>query len=405
MHHMLQGKKIIIGVTSSIAAYKAAYLIRLFRKKGAEVKVIMTPNAVEFITPLTLATLSNHPVTIEFSDKNSGEWNNHVELGLWADLFLIAPTSANTLAKLAKGISDNLLTATYLSARCPVFIAPAMDLDMYKHASTQENILIVKKNGNFVIDPEEGELASGLVGTGRMAEPENIIEIITAFFQKGNQFKSKRILITAGPTYEPIDPVRFIGNHSSGKMGYALADAFASRGAEVVLISGPSTEEIKQRVEMIHVMTADQMYQAVMEKYKEIDIFVLAAAVADYKPQQVSQKKIKKKDQEFDLKLVKTVDIAQELGKIKKKEQFVMGFALETDNEIENAKQKIQNKNLNSIALNSLQDEQAGFKYDTNKITIIDREGNEQKLELKTKKEIAEDILDFIYKKIMPKEK
>ncbi|ELR70337.1 Phosphopantothenoylcysteine decarboxylase [Fulvivirga imtechensis AK7] len=394
---MLQGKKILLGVCGSIAAYKSALLTRLLIKEGAEVKVIMTASATDFITPLTLSTLSKHPVLTDFVKNESGEWNNHVELGLWADLMVIAPASANTMAKMAQGICDNLLLATYLSARCPVYIAPAMDLDMYQHPATAGNIAHLKSFGNHIIDAEHGELASGLTGTGRMAEPENILAIITSAPDKKKALTNKKVLITAGPTYEALDPVRFIGNHSSGKMGYALANAMAAQGAEVTLVSGPSNATIAHAgVHLVKVTSAQEMYDACIGYFPTTDITILAAAVADYKPAQQAPQKIKKKSESLTLELVKTQDIAAALGKLKKNGQFTVGFALETENEKENAIQKIKAKNFDMIVLNSLNDKGAGFGYDTNKISIIDKQNNVRDFELKNKKDVAQDIVKTI---------
>ncbi len=398
---MLRGKNILLGVTGSIAAYKAAVLIRLLVKKGASIKVIMTPSATEFIGPLTLSTLSKGPVLIDFYEKNSGEWTSHVELGLWADAFIIAPATANTIAKFANGLCDNLLTAVYLSARCPVFIAPAMDLDMYRHPTTQGNIKMLKSHGNRFIDTEYGELASGLTGEGRMAKPEYLAEVLDSFFEEDLPLKNKKALVTAGPTYEAIDPVRFIGNHSSGKMGYAIAEELASRGAEVVLVSGPTNQTLKDSsIQLIHVTTAQEMYEKTANFFEDSDIAVLAAAVADYKPTQTSDQKIKKEKDNLTIKLTKTVDIAEALGKRKREEQLVVGFALETDNELDNARKKLEKKNFDLIILNSMKDPGAGFGYDTNKITIIDRSGATKSFDLKAKREVARDIVDEITVKI-----
>jgi phosphopantothenoylcysteine decarboxylase/phosphopantothenate--cysteine ligase len=391
---MLKNKKILLGITGSIAAYKTAFLTRLLVKAGAEVKVIMTEAATTFITPLTLATLSKNPVFIYFEKPETGEWNNHVELGLWADVMVIAPVTAHTLGKMAHGICDNLLTATYLSARCPVFFAPAMDLDMYQHGSTRHNLEKLQTYGNHLIPAETGELASGLSGEGRMAEPEHIVNFLEKFFQEKQVLSGKKVLITAGPTYEHLDPVRFIGNHSTGKMGYAIAESFANQGAQVFLVSGPTYLTISHpNIELIKVMSAQQMYEACAKVFAESDITVLSAAVADYRPATVAEQKIKKKDAEFDLQLVKTIDIAATLGKEKKNSQIMVGFALETENELDNAKQKLERKNLDMIVLNSLQDKGAGFGYDTNKITVIEKTGKITRSDLKTKKEIAEDIV------------
>ncbi|MBL6444916.1 bifunctional phosphopantothenoylcysteine decarboxylase/phosphopantothenate--cysteine ligase CoaBC [Fulvivirga sp. 29W222] len=394
---MLQGKKIILGVCGSIAAYKSALLVRLLVKEGAEVKVIMTTSASDFIPPLTLSTLSKHPVYSRFIKDDSGQWNNHVELGLWADLFIIAPASANTISKMAHGLCDNLLLATYLSARCPVYVAPAMDLDMYTHPSTQRNISLLEEYGNKVIDAGHGELASGLVGQGRMAEPEDILQEVKSFFDKKKALAGKKVLITAGPTYEAIDPVRFIGNHSSGKMGYALAHHMALNGAQVVLISGPSQQSVDHNnIELIKVTSAQEMYDACIQHFPNADIAVLSAAVADYKPAQMSDQKIKKKSNSLTLELVKTQDIAASLGKLKKNGQFTVGFALETENELDNAQNKIKSKNFDLIVLNSLNDKGAGFGHDTNKISIIDKQNNVRDFELKSKTDVAKDIINTI---------
>jgi phosphopantothenoylcysteine decarboxylase / phosphopantothenate---cysteine ligase len=393
---MLQKKKILVGVCGGIAAYKIAYLIRGFVKEGAEVKVIMTPSAREFIAPLTLSTLSKNPVLTEFYSKESGEWTNHVELGSWADVLLIAPATANTIAKCANGLCDNLLSAVYLSARCPVFFAPAMDLDMYQHPSVRNNLELLKKYGNHIIDAEVGELASGLTGVGRLAEPEIILEKIRAFFSLKKELEGKKVLVTAGPTYEALDPVRFIGNHSSGKMGYAIATSFAKKGAEVVLISGPTNLTINSGVRRINVNSAEQMFEASKPEFEQADIAVFAAAVADYRPKEVAGQKIKKKDSEIELRLIKNVDIAAELGKIKKKGQITVGFALETENEEKNAKNKLKNKNFDLIVLNSLNDKGAGFKGDTNKIKIIDKDNKVTDFGLKLKQDVAEDITETV---------
>lgn len=397
---ILKDKKILIGVTGSIAAYKSALLIRLLVKEGAQVKVIMTDAAKAFITSLTLATLSRNPVLSAFTAGETGEWNNHVELGLWADALLIAPASANTLAKCANGIADNLLLATYLSARCPVFFAPAMDLDMYKHSSTLNNLDKLVSYGNHIIHAEFGELASGLVGEGRLAEPEHIILALQNHFSNNPAITGKKVLITAGPTQEPIDPVRFISNHSSGKMGFAIAEAFRMAGAEVTLISGPVSMTAPAGVKTKQVFSAQQMYEAVEKHFYESDIIILAAAVADYTPLYVADKKIKKKETVFNIELTKTIDIAATLGTHKRPGQLIIGFALETDNELENAKGKLEKKNFDLIVLNSLQDKGAGFRYDTNKIKILDKDGNQYDFELKTKQEVAEDILRIVVKKI-----
>lgn len=394
----LGNKKILLGVSGSIAAYKSALLVRLLVKEGADVKVIMTQAAKDFITPLTLSTLSKNPVLTSFTNGENGEWNNHVELGLWADAMIIAPASANTLAKCANGIADNLLIASYLSAKCPVFFAPAMDLDMYIHPSTVENLRKLKSFGNELIKAEFGELASGLVGEGRLAEPEEIVHQLTRFFSRKEALKGKKVLITAGPTQEPIDPVRFISNHSSGKMGFAIAEAFEMAGAEVLLVSGPVSISFPKGVKIEKVQSAQQMYEATAKYFEECDIVILSAAVADYTPLYVADKKIKKKEDVFTIEMTKTTDIAATLGKEKKTGQIIVGFALETDNEFENAKGKLERKNFDFIVLNSLQDSGAGFRYDTNKIKIINRAGKVYDFELKTKKEVAQDILETIIK-------
>jgi phosphopantothenoylcysteine decarboxylase/phosphopantothenate--cysteine ligase len=394
---MLRNKKILIGVCGSIAAYKSALLIRQLIKEEAEVKVVMTTSASSFISPLTLSTLSKNPVYTEFVKNEQGEWNNHVELGLWADIMIIAPASANTLGKLANGICDNLLCAVYLSAKCPVFIAPAMDLDMFRHPSTQQNLSKLKSFGNRIIDAEIGELASGLEGKGRMAEPEHITEAIKKYFSSKGIFAGKKILITAGPTQEPIDPVRYISNHSTGKMGYQLAEAAAAMGAEVILISGPSSLDKPSNVTLIKIVSAKDMFLAVEKHFTIADIVILSAAVADYTPITVSDKKIKKKEEQFSIELTKTTDIAKETGKLKREKQITVGFALETDNELENAKGKLASKNLDLIVLNSLNDQGAGFGHDTNKITILDKDNKIRNFGLKSKKEVAMDILDAIH--------
>lgn len=399
---MLRNKKILLGVCGSIAAYKAAQLTRLLVKQGAEVQIIMSASASEFITPLTLATLSKRPALSQYFDKTTGLWHNHVELGLWADLMLIAPASANTMAKMANGICDNLLTATYLSARCPVILAPAMDLDMYVHPSTLANLEKLKSYGNHVIDAEYGELASGLTGKGRMAEPEHIITYLENFLSHALPLQGKKALVTAGPTYEPLDPVRFIGNHSTGKMGYALAEQLAKQGAEVTLISGPTALNDSKHplVKTIRVTSAAEMYEASLQAFPAMDLAVMAAAVADYTPKEVADKKIKKDEATFALTLTKTKDIASELGKIKRENQLLVGFALETNDEETNARKKIISKNLDLIVLNSLNDPGAGFKHDTNKITIIDKDNNSTAFELKQKEAVALDIVNVIIQKL-----
>uniref|UniRef100_UPI00404ADB0D bifunctional phosphopantothenoylcysteine decarboxylase/phosphopantothenate--cysteine ligase CoaBC n=1 Tax=Flavobacterium sp. TaxID=239 RepID=UPI00404ADB0D len=398
---VLQGKKILLGVSGGIAAYKTASLIRLFIKSGAEVQVIMTPSASDFVTPLTLSTLSKKPVFSSFmEDMETGVWNNHVALGLWADLMLIAPATANTLSKMSNGTADNLLLATYLSAKCPVYFAPAMDLDMYKHPSTIQTFSKLKDFGNVMIPAESGELASGLSGEGRMAEPENIIRFIENDLHKQAPLFQKKVLITAGPTYEAIDPVRFIGNHASGKMGFALAETAASLGANVVLVSGPThLQTINKAIQLISVQSADDMYKACKQFYDESEIVIASAAVADYKPETVFDQKIKKKSDVFELKLVKTVDILSSLGAVKKN-QFLVGFALETENELDNAKAKLAKKNLDMIVLNSMNDKGAGFGGDQNKVTIIHQNQEIISMDLKSKMEVAQDIFNQIIHKI-----
>jgi phosphopantothenoylcysteine decarboxylase/phosphopantothenate--cysteine ligase len=395
---VLQGKKIILGISGSIAAYKAAFLSRLFVKAGAEVKVIMTAGAKDFIQPLTLATLTKYPVYSEFVNNESGEWNNHVELGLWADLMVIAPATANTIAKMANGICDNLLLATYLSARCPIMVAPAMDLDMWLHAATQNNLNKITQYGNLIVEPATGELASGLNGKGRMAEPEDIYSAVEQFFSKQHLLSKKKVLITAGPTIEPIDPVRFISNHSTGKMGYAIAEAMANYGAEVVLVSGPTQcKALHKNIKVFPVTTAEQMAHACMQYFKETDIAVMSAAVADYFPATVSNTKIKKQHGDaITITLKKTTDILKSLGQIKNNKQILVGFALETNNEIEHAKQKLVQKNADIIVLNSLNDAGAGFALDTNKITVLHKNGKQHAYELKDKKQVAVDIVNEI---------
>ena len=395
---VLSGKKILLGITAGIAAYKTASLVRLFIKSGAEVKVIMTPASKDFITPLTLSTLSKNPVHSTFYDTEdeNEQWNNHVDLGLWADYFVVAPATANTLSKMASGTCDNLLLATYLSAKCPVYFAPAMDLDMYIHPSTKENLVTLKSFGNTIIPATSGELASGLVGEGRMAEPADIVSFIEKDILSSLPLKGKKLLLTAGPTYEAIDPVRFIGNHSSGKMGFAIAEAAANLGAEVYLISGPSHQQAKNAlIKKIDVVSAEEMYEAAHAYFKQVDIAILSAAVADYKPKNIVTQKIKKKDATLNIELIPTKDILASLGEIKQ-QQFLVGFALETDNELENAKSKLKRKNLDAIVLNSLQDEGAGFATDTNKITIIDKNLKEKSFKLKSKWAVAKDIMNEI---------
>ncbi len=391
---MLNGKHIILGITGSIAAYKAAMLCRLLVKEGAEVRVIMTPLAKQFITPLTMATLSKHPILVEFFNPENGEWNSHVSLGEWADLLLIAPATANTLAKMTTGIADNLLLTTYLSARSKVAIAPAMDLDMYAHVTTQQNIETLRGRGVAVIEPAAGELASGLVGKGRMAEPEEIVEQVKALFKERKTLSNRHFIVTAGATIEPIDPVRYITNHSTGKMGYAIAEELAARGARVSLISGRTTLPVPRGVERVDVLTAEDMYNATVEHWAEADGAVMCAAVADYTPKSVADTKLKKSDDDMTIELRRTKDIAKALGE-NKGERMLVGFALETDNEEANAEGKLERKNLDFIVLNSLRDEGAGFRGDTNKVTLIDRAGREEH-PLMTKREVAAVIVDKI---------
>ncbi|TBX66605.1 bifunctional phosphopantothenoylcysteine decarboxylase/phosphopantothenate--cysteine ligase CoaBC [Flavobacterium silvisoli] len=395
---VLSGKKIVLGVSGGIAAYKTASLVRLFIKAGAEVQVIMTPASKDFVTPLTLSTLSKNPVHSTFynEDDENAQWNNHVELGLWADLMLIAPTTANTLSKMANGNCDNLLIATYLSAKCPVYFAPAMDLDMYKHPSTIASFSLLQKFGNIMIPAESGELASGLSGEGRMAEPENIIAFLENDLESKLPLRGKKILITAGPTYEAIDPVRFIGNHSTGKMGFDIATHAANLGASVTLITGPTFLTVKHsNIHIIRVTSAQEMYEACHQYFDQSDVAICAAAVADYKPKVVAEQKIKKTEAEFSIELEKTKDILASLGQQKQK-QFLIGFALETENEIENAKLKIQKKNLDLVVLNSLRDEGAGFAKPTNKITFIDKNFAIETMPLKSKEAVAGDIISKV---------
>ncbi|MCK5857026.1 MAG: bifunctional phosphopantothenoylcysteine decarboxylase/phosphopantothenate--cysteine ligase CoaBC [Bacteroidales bacterium] len=394
---MLKGKKIIIGITASIAAYKIPLLVRLLKKAGAEVKIIITPSAKDFVTPLTLSTLSGNPVLSELFDKQDGSWNSHVELGLWADLFLVAPASANTLSKMAHGAADNLLLTSYLSARSPVFIAPAMDLDMYKHPSTKQNIDLLRSFGHYIIEPTEGELASGLCGAGRMEEPEVMFDIIQDFFKKKTKLSGKKVLVSAGPTFEAIDPVRFIGNHSSGKMGFAIADELASRGAIVTLVSGPvNISSTHAHIKRIDVTTAEQMYDACIANFESMDIGIMAAAIADFTPKNVADRKIKKENATPVIELVSTKDVLKEMGRQKKDNQLLIGFALETNDEVANALKKLHKKNLDLIVLNSLQDPGAGFKHATNQVSLIDRNEHIQAFELKNKDDVARDIVNRI---------
>lgn len=399
---MLKNKKILLGISGSIAAYKIASLTRLLVKEGAEIQIVMTQAAKEFITPLTLATLSKKPVLSEFVKDQTGTWNNHVDLGLWADIILISPATAHTLAKCANGICDDLLTAVYLSAKCPVMFAPAMDLDMYQHPSTIENLQKLQSFGNQVVKSNFGELASGLVGEGRMAEPEELVEILTKHFSGNPILKGKKVLITAGPTQEPIDPVRFISNHSTGKMGYAIADKFAKAGAEVTLVSGQvALKSPDSSINLVKIRSAKEMFEATQLFFEQADIIVLSAAVADYTPAVVADKKIKKKEDTFTIELTKTTDIAKTLGQNKRPEQLLVGFALETDNEVENAIGKIKSKNLDMIVLNSLQNSGAGFGHDTNKICIIKRDGTMIDFDLKSKQDVAMDIMSVISEQLI----
>jgi len=392
----LKGKKILLAISGGIAAYKMNYLVRDFVKKGAEVKVILTPSAENFVTKVTLSTLSKNAVYSDFYDQN-GTWNSHVELALWADVLLVAPCTANTLAKMVHGICDNLVIATYMSAKCPVFIAPAMDLDMYAHPSTKENLEKADRFGHHIIPAEFGELASGLEGQGRLAEPETILQKIEDFFTQNHSenLEGKTVLITAGPTYEAIDPVRFIGNHSSGKMGFSLAEEAVKRGAKVILISGPTSQKTSTKnIEIHRVTSAKEMYDEVFKYYEKVDVAIASAAVADYAPKIVAKEKIKKSEEEFTIELVKNPDILKTMGE-KKTHQFLVGFALETQNEEENAKSKLQKKNLDMIVLNSLRDEGAGFQKDTNKVKILTY-SEQKEFSLKSKDEVAKDILDFV---------
>jgi phosphopantothenoylcysteine decarboxylase/phosphopantothenate--cysteine ligase, prokaryotic len=399
---MLGGKKILLGISGGIAAYKTTFLVRLFIKAGAQVKIVMTQSASSFVSPLTLSTLSKNPVLMDFANEEDGSlsWNNHVELGLWADIMLVAPATANTLSKMANGVCDNLLLATYLSAKCPVYFAPAMDLDMYKHPSTKNSIEKLQSYGNVMIPAESGELASGLHGEGRMAEPENIVQFIEKHLAEGLPLSGKKVLITAGPTHEAIDPVRFLGNKSTGAMGFELAQKAADMGAEVVLVSGPTHLSITHSgIQLVRVTSAQEMYEACHKVYSDMDIAICAAAVADYRPKHVASEKIKKKEGDMFLELERNPDILLSLGEIKK-HQFLVGFALETENELENAKGKLQRKHLDGIVLNSLKDDGAGFGGTTNKITFIDKNLEIKTFGLKTKPEVASDIWDEIISRI-----
>ncbi len=396
-YSMLKGKKIILGITGSIAAYKAAYLTRALIKKGAEVQIVITPAGKEFITPVTLSALTGKPVVSEFFSANDGTWHSHVDLGLWADLLLIAPATASTIGKMANGIADNMLITTYLSAKAPVFIAPAMDLDMFAHPSTQHNLELLRSYGNHIIEPATGELASHLEGKGRMEEPDRIVERIEAFFASRQSLRGRKIVITAGPTYEKIDPVRFIGNYSSGKMGFSLARVCAERGADVVLIAGPVTLPTPHAsIKRIDVESADEMYRAAMEAYPTADAAICCAAVADYAPAEYRSTKMKRNADDLTLVLRPNKDIAAELGKIKRAGQCLAGFALETDHEAENAIAKMQRKNFDFIVLNSLRDAGAGFRGDTNKVSIWYRDGRSADYPVKSKLEVASDIVDAL---------
>ncbi len=394
----LQGKNIIVGLTGGIAAYKAAILVRLLIKKGARVQVLMTPVAKQFITSLTLATLSKRPVLTEFFNPENGDWNSHVDLGLWADAMIVAPATANTLSKMAHGIADNLLLTTYLSAKCPVFFAPAMDLDMYKHPATLKSLEILRSYGNHIIEAESGELASGLKGKGRMQEPDILVASMADFFEKQQRLSGKTFLVTAGPTYEAIDSVRFIGNYSSGKMGYAIAEELANQGGKVILVSGPTHQKLNHpNIEKTDVVSAREMYEACITKFPETNGAIMNAAVSDFTPVQTHTQKLKRKNkQQIHLELTPTKDIAAKLGELKSDKQFLVGFALETHQEEQHAKQKMLRKNFDMIVLNSLRDKGAGFNYDTNKITIIEKDNKSTKYELKPKKEVAVDIVNHI---------
>lgn len=399
---MLGGKNILLGITGGIAAYKTAFLVRLLIKEGARVKVILTQGALSFVTPLTLATLSRNPASFDFVKEEDGslDWNNHVELALWADLMIIAPATANTLSKMAAGTCDNLLLATYLSAKCPVFFAPAMDLDMYRHPAVRKSVNTLESFGNMMIPPNSGELASGLEGEGRMAEPEEIKNFMLQYLEGTQFFRGKKVLITAGPTQEAIDPVRFIGNHSSGLMGYELAEAAAASGAKVVLISGPTRLRVQHgNIKLLQVVSAREMFKAALKEYTDADIAICAAAVADFRPKEVAGQKIKKAESGLNIELVRNPDILQTMGETKKK-QFLVGFALETENEVENAKSKLRNKHLDAIVLNSLNDTGAGFGKPTNKVTFIDKNFEIKAFEVKTKAEVARDILHEIHARI-----
>lgn len=390
---------VLLGITGGIAAYKVAILVRLLVKTGHNVKIVMTPIAKHFVTPLTLATLSKNAILVDFFDPENGNWNSHVDIGLWADAFVIAPATANSLAKMANGIADNLLLTTYLSAKCPIFFAPTMDLDMFKHPATQKNIQTLVNRGHIKIDATSGELASGLEGKGRMAEPKVIFETLQNYFNTDKKLSGKKVLITAGPTYEHIDPVRFIGNHSSGKMGFAIAEEFANQGAEVFLVTGKvNLSTNNPNIKRFDVISAQEMFEKSEEIFPNVDIAIFSAAVADYRPKVKYDSKIKKKSEDLSIELEKTPDIALNLGKIKQPNQITVGFALETDNELENAETKLLKKNFDFIVLNSLQDKGAGFNVDTNKITIIHKDSTIQKYDLKSKAEVAKDIVEQLIK-------
>ena len=398
---MLKGKKILIGITGGIAAYKIPFLVRLLIKEGAAVKVIMTAEACNFVTPLTLSALSQNPVSIEPFNPSDGTWHSHIELGSWADAFVLAPLTANTMAKMATGITDSLLLATYLAARCQVFFAPSMDVDMYHHKTTQQNISTLQSHGNMLIAPQAGELASGLTGMGRLEEPHKIVEILQNYFAKKLTLTDKHVLISSGPTIEAIDPVRYISNHSTGRMGNALALEAARRGAQVTFVSGPVNNYPEhESVKVIKVISAAEMHSALTNVFDQVDITIMAAAIADYTPQNPASEKLKKKDEALTLNLVKTIDILSDLGKRKNQKQILIGFALETNNELPNASLKLKSKNLDFIVLNSLKDEGSGFGFDTNKISIIDKDLNVSTFDLKTKAEVAADIFDHILQEI-----